>query len=52
MKTHTMYSNERLGLIVVIVLILLTVWLMGCNTINGIGCDLTAVSKPYIVDKE
>ena len=49
MKTEPMYSNERLAAMAVIALILLTVWLSGCmHTINGIGCDLKAVSEPYI----
>ena len=36
-----MFSNARLGVMAVIVLILLTVWLSGCEAAQGIGKDIT-----------
>ena len=40
-KVEPMFGNARLGVMAVIVLILLTVWLSGCEAAQGIGKDIT-----------
>ena len=46
------YLKHAESKILAIVLILATLALTSCNTVNGIGKDLQSVSKPYIVQGE
>ena len=45
------YKSVKYAVIAISIAVLLTIVLFGCNTVDGIGRDLCAVSGPYIQEK-